>query len=129
MTPLTLHHLERPQVEAVIARLANGKTLPAEVIEHIVSKTDGVPLFVEELTKMLLESTLLREEVDHYALTGPLAAVTIPTTLYDSLMARLDRLPTVREVARSSGPCWAGNFPMSSCKRSQPWMRPHCNTV
>jgi predicted ATPase/class 3 adenylate cyclase len=100
MTPLTLHRLERPQVEVMIARLANGKTLPGEVIEHIVSKTDGVPLFVEELTKMLLESTLLREEADHYALTGPLAAVTIPTTLYDSLMARLDRLPTVREVAQ-----------------------------
>ena len=71
-----------------------------EVVEHIVSKTDGVPLFIEELTKMLLESTLLREEAEHYALTGPLAAVTIPTTLYDSLMARLDRLPTVREVAQ-----------------------------
>jgi class 3 adenylate cyclase/predicted ATPase len=100
MTPLTLHRLERPQVEAMIARLANGKTLPVEVIEHIVSKTDGVPLFIEELTKMLLESALLREEADHYALTGPLAAVSIPTTLYDSLMARLDRLPTVREVAQ-----------------------------
>ena len=100
MTPLTLHRLERPQVEAMIARLANGKTLPVEVVEHIVSKTDGVPLFIEELTKMLLESTLLREEAEHYALTGPLAAVTIPTTLYDSLMARLDRLPTVREVAQ-----------------------------
>src|SRR5215468_3810818 len=102
MTPLTLNRLERPQVEAIIARLANGKTLPMEVVEHIVSKTDGVPLFIEELTKMLLESTLLREEADRYALTGPLAAVTIPTTLYDSLMARLDRLPTVREVAQLS---------------------------
>src|SRR5262245_21716790 len=100
MTSLTLHRLERPQVEALIARLANGKTLPVEVVEHIVSKTYGVPLFIEELTKMLLESTFLREEADHYALTGPLAAVTIPTTLYDSLMARLDRLPTVREVAQ-----------------------------
>src|SRR5207249_2220922 len=59
-----------------------------------------MPLFIEELTKMLLESTLLREDAEHYALTGPLAAVTIPTTLYDSLMARLDRLPTVREVAQ-----------------------------
>ena len=78
MTPLTLHRLERPQVEAMIARLAAGKTLPVEVIEHIVSKTDGVPLFIEELTKMLLESALLREEADHYALTGPLAAVTHP---------------------------------------------------
>src|SRR4029434_6574219 len=100
MTPLMLHRLERPQTEALIARLARGKALPVEVVEHIVSKTDGVPLFIEELTKMLLESTLLREEADHYALTGPLAAVTIPSTLYDSLMARLDRLPTVREVAQ-----------------------------
>jgi predicted ATPase len=49
---------------------------------------------------MLLESTLLREEADHYALTGPLTAITIPTTLYNSLMARLDRFPTVREVAQ-----------------------------
>jgi len=100
ITPLPLHRLERPQVEAMIARLARGKALPVEVIEHIVSKTDGVPLFIEELTKMLLESSLLREEADHYALTGPLAAVIIPTTLYDSLMARLDRLLTVREVAQ-----------------------------
>jgi class 3 adenylate cyclase/predicted ATPase len=100
LTPLTLHRLERPQVEAMIARLAARKTLPVEVLEHIVSKTDGVPLFIEELTKMLLESALLQEEADHYALTGPLAAVSIPTTLYDSLMARLDRLPTVREVAQ-----------------------------
>src|SRR2546423_4492438 len=51
MMPLTLHRLERPQVEAMIARLADGKTLPVEVIEHIVSKTDGVPLFIEELTR------------------------------------------------------------------------------
>src|SRR5262249_10326932 len=86
--------------EALIARLAKGKTLPGDMLEHIVSKTDGVPLFIEELTKMLLESPLLREEADHYALTASLAAVTIPTTLHDSLMARLDRLPTVREVAQ-----------------------------
>ena len=65
-----------------------------------MAKTDGVPLFVEELTKMILESALLREEADHYALTGPLSAVTIPTTLQDSLLARLDRLPTMREVAQ-----------------------------
>ena len=67
MTPITLNRLERSQVEALIAPLAGGKALPVEVIEHIVAKTDGVPLFVEELTKMLLESALLREEADHYA--------------------------------------------------------------
>jgi predicted ATPase len=100
MTPLTLNRLERSQVEALIAHLAGGKTLPLEVMQHIVAKTDGVPLFVEELTKMLLESDLLREEAEQYALTGSLSAITIPATLRDSLMARLDRLPTVREVAQ-----------------------------
>jgi predicted ATPase/class 3 adenylate cyclase len=100
MTPITLNRLERLQVEAMIRRLANGKTLPAEVVQHIVTKTDGVPLFVEELTKAILESGLLHEETEQYTLTGPLSGVRIPTTLQDSLMARLDRLPTVKEVAQ-----------------------------
>jgi predicted ATPase len=100
MTPITLNRLERPQVEAMITQLGGGKALPAEVIQHIVAKTDGVPLYVEELTKMLLESDHLREETDHYALTGELSSVAIPVTLQDSLMARLDRLPMVREVAQ-----------------------------
>jgi len=100
MTPITLTRLERPQVEALIARLARGKTLPADVVEHIVVKTDGVPLYVEELTKMLLASELLQEEADHYTLTGPLTAVAIPATLQDSLMARLDQLNTAKGVAQ-----------------------------
>jgi class 3 adenylate cyclase/predicted ATPase len=100
LTPITLNRLERQQVEALITHLAGGKALPAEVVAHIVAKTDGVPLFVEELTKMLLESDLLREDMQHYVRTGPLSAVTIPTTLQDSLMARLDRLGTARDVAQ-----------------------------
>jgi predicted ATPase len=100
VTSLTLNRLERLQIEALVRQQAGGKTLPPEVVAHIVAKTDGVPLFVEELTKMILESALLREEDDHYALTGPLSAVTIPATLQDSLLARLDRLPTMREVAQ-----------------------------
>jgi len=100
MTPITLNRLERPQVEAMITQLGGGKTLPAEVVKHIVTRTDGVPLYVEELTKMLLESDLLREEADHYALSGKLSGLAIPATLQDSLMARLDRLPMVREVAQ-----------------------------
>jgi class 3 adenylate cyclase/predicted ATPase len=100
MTPITLNRLERPQVEAMITHLGGGKALPAEVVRHIVTRTDGVPLYVEELTKMLLESDLLREEADHYALAGTLSGVAIPVTLQDSLMARLDRLPMVREVAQ-----------------------------
>ena len=100
MTPITLNRLERPHVEAMITHLGGGKALPAEVVQYIVARTDGVPLYVEELTKMLLESDLLREEADHYALSGTLSSVAIPVTLQDSLMARLDRLPMVREVAQ-----------------------------
>jgi predicted ATPase len=100
ITPLVLTRLERPQVEALITQRAGGKTLPAEVVQHIVAKTDGVPLYVEELTKMLLASALLREEVDQYALIGPLRAVAIPDTLQDALMARLDQLNRAKEVAQ-----------------------------
>jgi predicted ATPase len=70
------------------------------VVEQIVAKTDGVPLFVEELTKMMLESGLLREGEERYELAGPLPPLAIPATLQDSLMARLDRLATVKDVAQ-----------------------------
>jgi predicted ATPase/class 3 adenylate cyclase len=100
VTPITLSRLERPQIEAMVTSLAGNRTLPAEVMEHIVSKTDGVPLFVEELTKTVLRSGVLRREGDQYVLTGPLSELTIPASLQGSLMARLDRLPTVREVAQ-----------------------------
>jgi predicted ATPase len=100
MTPLTLNRLERPEVEALIAQHAGGKALPGEVVEHIAEKTDGVPLYVEELTKAILEADFLRECDGGYQLTGPFSGVAIPATLQDSLMARLDRLPTIREVAQ-----------------------------
>jgi predicted ATPase len=74
--------------------------LPPEVIAQIAVKTDGVPLFVEELTKMVLESGLLREAEDSYVLPGPLPPLTIPATLHDSLMTRLDRLGPVKAVAQ-----------------------------
>jgi class 3 adenylate cyclase len=80
-TQLTLGRLSRPQVGEMVQRLASGKALPAEVLAQVVAKTDGVPLFVEELVKMLLESGLLREEVDRYVLTGPLPPLAIPATL------------------------------------------------
>ena len=100
LTPLALNRLPRPQVPQLIARVAGGKALPPEVVEQIVAKTDGVPLFVEELTKMVLESGLLREGEERYELTGPLPPLAIPATLHDSLMARLDRLATVKDVAQ-----------------------------
>ena len=100
VTLLTLNRLGRRQVVALAERVAGGKALPAEVLAQIVAKTDGVPLFVEELTKAVLESGLLRDEGDRYALAGPLPALAIPATLHDSLMARLDRLASVKEVAQ-----------------------------
>jgi predicted ATPase len=100
LTPLTLSRLPRPQVERMVASVAGAKALPRDVVQQIVAKTDGVPLFVEELTKTVLESGLLREHEDHYELTGHLPTLAIPATLQDSLMARLDRLSTVKTVAQ-----------------------------
>src|SRR5215831_2794409 len=100
LTQLTLSRLPRTQVEVMVERMTGGKVLPAEVRQQVMAKTDGVPLFVEELTRMVLESGLLREREDHYELTGPLPPLAIPTTLHDSLMARLDRLAAVKEVAQ-----------------------------
>ena len=97
---LTLSRLGRRQVPRMIEQATKGKTLPAEVVQQIVAKTDGVPLFVEELTKMVVESGLLTETNGHYELSGPLPPLAIPSTLQDSLMARLDRLATTKEIAQ-----------------------------
>ena len=100
MTPITLNRLERQHSQALVARLAGHKPLPVEVVEHIVAKTDGVPLYVEELTKTILASDILRDTGERFELTGPLSSLAIPDTLQASLMARLDRLPQVREIAQ-----------------------------
>jgi predicted ATPase len=84
----------------MVMRVAAEKALPAEVLHQVVTKTDGVPLFLEELTKMVLEAEWLREGEDRYELAGPLPLLAIPATLSDSLMARLDRLSTVKTVAQ-----------------------------
>jgi class 3 adenylate cyclase/tetratricopeptide (TPR) repeat protein len=98
---LALNRLSRKQGSAMVAEVTGGKTLPAEVLEQIVSKTDGVPLFVEELTKAVIESGLLEDEDGRYTLTGSLPPLAIPTTLHDSLLARLDRLAPAKEVAQT----------------------------
>jgi predicted ATPase len=117
ITPLVLHRLERPQVEALIAQRAGGKTLPVEVVQHIVAKTDGVPLYVEELTKMLLASPLLRAEADRYVLTGVLHTVAIPDTLQDALVQTLWRfLEAARATMhRSTISAWSPPI-CSNCK-------------
>ena len=97
---LSLGRLGRRHAVALIDRVAGGKDLPAEVLHQIVAKTDGVPLFIEELTKTVLESGLLREEGGAYVLASRLTPLAIPSTLEDSLMARLDRLAPVKGVAQ-----------------------------
>jgi predicted ATPase/class 3 adenylate cyclase len=100
VSALNLSKLTRAQSATMVSTLAGGKTLPATLLEQILTRTDGVPLFVEELTKSILESGELTEAGDHYEYGGSARAVTIPATLRDSLMARLDRLGSAKETAQ-----------------------------
>jgi predicted ATPase len=84
----------------MVRQLTGDKPLPTEALGQVIAKTDGVPLFVEELVKMILELGLVREEADRYVLIGPLPPLAIPASLQDSLMARLDRLTMARAVAQ-----------------------------
>ena len=97
---LTLGRLDRNNVESIVTQVTGGRSLPAEVMDQIVAKTDGSPLFVEELTKAVLEGDILVKDADGYRLNGPLPPLAIPTTLQDSLMARLDRLAPVKEIGQ-----------------------------
>jgi class 3 adenylate cyclase/predicted ATPase len=100
VTGLTLSRMSRRLCNQLIAGLTGGKSLPMEVLNQIAAKAEGVPLFVEELTKEVLESGVLREEDDRYELKAPLPSATIPATLRDLLMARLDRLAAAKEIAQ-----------------------------
>jgi predicted ATPase len=102
------------------SRVAHGHVLPPEVIEQVVARTDGVPLFVEELTKMVLESGLIEEREEHYELTGPLPPLAIPATLHDSLMARLDRLAMVKGLAQL-GATLGREFAYELLRAVSPW--------
>jgi predicted ATPase len=97
---LALGRLEREDVERMVPRVTGGRVPPPEVMKQIVDKTDGNPLFVEELTKALLETGILVEDAEGYRLDGPLPPLAIPATLQDSLMARLDRLAPVKEIGQ-----------------------------
>jgi class 3 adenylate cyclase/tetratricopeptide (TPR) repeat protein len=99
-TVLALNRLGREACTALLSDVSGGHELPGEVLEQIISKTDGVPLFVEELTKTVLESGLLEQQDNRYVLSGPLPPLAIPSTLQDSLMARLDRLDGAKEIGQ-----------------------------
>ena len=109
VTLLTLNRLAQAQARSLVERVTGGKGLPPEVLEQILARTEGVPLFTEELTKAVLESGLLEDADDHYVLNRALPPLGIPATLHDSLMARLDRLAPVKEVAQI-GACIGREF-------------------
>jgi class 3 adenylate cyclase len=109
VTSITLNRLGHHEGARLVNTVARGRTLPPEVLDEILARTDGVPLFVEELTRSVLESGSLREQGGHYALQGPLAALAIPASLRDSLMARLDRLGPIKEFAQI-GACIGREF-------------------
>jgi class 3 adenylate cyclase/tetratricopeptide (TPR) repeat protein len=101
LVQVNLDRLSRRERVSMIERLAGGKQLPDFVLEQIVARTDGIPLFIEELTKTVLQGDMLRDVGSRYELRGPLQAVSIPDTLQGSLLARLDRLPAAaKEVAQ-----------------------------
>jgi class 3 adenylate cyclase/tetratricopeptide (TPR) repeat protein len=93
---LGLHHRA-----CIVEQQTAGKALPPEILEHVLQKSDGIPLYVEELTKAMIESGLLLEEADRFVLTGSLRGVAIPSTLHDSLLARLDRLAVAKDVVQA----------------------------
>jgi TOMM system kinase/cyclase fusion protein len=120
LTQVTLHRLTGQQAAEMAGRVARSKALPEEVVAQVVARTDGVPLFVEELTKMLLESGLLQEGEDRYELSGSLLPLAIPTTLHDSLMARLDRLAVVKGLAQL-GATLGREFSYALLQAVSPW--------
>ena len=109
-TEMTVNRLSQAQIEWMVTRMTDGKTFPERCSQQIVEKTDGVPLFVEELTKAILESGQLKALDEHYELTGSLRTLTIPATLQDSLMARLDRLMTAKVIAQLGATHWQTIF-------------------
>ena len=100
MTLISLNRLSPRHRAEMIAHVTGGKALPKEISDQIVDRTDGVPLFIEELTKTVVESGIVIETAAGYATTGPVAPLAIPTSLHASLLARLDRLAPTREVAQ-----------------------------
>ncbi|MBV9433455.1 MAG: AAA family ATPase [Hyphomicrobiales bacterium] len=119
ITTLALNRLGRTQVRAIIDGLTGGKALPDPLVDLIAAKTDGVPLFVEEITKTVLESGMMRETACAFELTGPLSHLAIPSTLHGSLMARLDRLQPVKEVAQTAA-CIGRDFDYQLLRSASP---------
>jgi tetratricopeptide (TPR) repeat protein len=117
---VNLGRLSGAEAAELISHVAQGKSLPDEIVDQVVTRTDGVPLFIEELTKSLLESGLLEQRGNQYELSGPLPPLAIPNTLHDSLMARLDRLSTVKALAQL-GAAIGREFSYALVRAVSPW--------
>jgi class 3 adenylate cyclase/predicted ATPase len=120
VTVLDLARLTSAEAAELSRRVAGGKPLPDGVVSDVVSKTDGIPLFIEELTKTLLESDLLTEQHGRYELAAPLPPLAIPNTLHDSLMARLDRLSATKSLAQL-GAVIGREFSFGLLQAVSPW--------
>jgi len=102
LSSLPLSKISRSSIRRIIEGIVKGKELPNVVVDQIIQKTDGIPLFIEELTRMIIESDLLVEKEDRYVLQGELKNLEIPSTLQASLLARLDRLQSARQIAQTA---------------------------
>jgi predicted ATPase len=102
LTEMSVNRLSREQIEQMAQQVVGDGQLPAEIVQQLIDKSDGVPLYVEEMTKAVLESGVLKESNGQYELAGSPALLSIPSTLQDSLMARLDRLVSAKAVAQSA---------------------------
>src|SRR5262249_31678256 len=98
VTMLILDRMGREQSRAIICKVIGDKELPRGLEEEIIHKADGIPLFVEELTKSVMQSELVQDVANRYVVTGPLP-LAVPASLLDSLTARLDRLGPAKEIA------------------------------
>ena len=116
LTEITVNRLARHQIERMTTHVG-GENVTAEVMQQLIQRTDGVPLFVEEMTKAMLESGHLKEGEGQYALTGPLRPMAIPATLHDSLMARLI-VWSRRKRSPNMPPSLGVSFPMICSRRS-----------
>jgi predicted ATPase len=99
VTLLPVGRLDRRDSVGIVNGVARGKALPHAVVEQVLVQTDGVPLFIEELTSTLLEGGLLRETTERYLLDGPMRPLGIPISLQAALAARLDRVALGKDVA------------------------------
>jgi predicted ATPase len=102
LAEVMVNRLSQPQIARMAEQVVGAKHLPDEIVQQLMDKTDGVPLYVEEMTKAVLESGVLKETNSHYELAGSMTSLSIPATLQDSLMARLDRLVTAKVIAQSA---------------------------